>query len=68
MYVCSYINNNNINVSSDLFVGIDPPNNVKVTLLTPNIIEVTWDPVVSEEVSGYYITYNTSATCLCQWK
>ena len=45
-----------------MFVGIDPPNNVKVTVLTPNIIEVSWDPIVSEEVSGYYVTYNTSAT------
>ena len=47
---------------ADMFVGIDPPNNVKVTVLTPNIIEVSWDHVVSEEVSGYYVTYNTSAT------
>ena len=44
-----------------MFVGIDPPNNVKVTVLTPNTIEVSWDPILSEEVSGYYITYNTSA-------
>ena len=44
-----------------MYVGIDPPNNVKVTVLASKIIEVSWDPVVSEEVSGYYITYNTSA-------
>ena len=48
-------------LSHDVYVGIDPPNNVKVTVLAPKIIEVSWDPVVSEEVTGYYITYTTSA-------
>ena len=41
--------------------GIDPPNNVKVTVLAPNIVEVSWDPFVSTEVTSYLITYTTTA-------
>ena len=41
--------------------GIDPPNNVKATVLAPKIIEVSWDPFVSTEVTSYIITYTTTA-------
>ena len=47
-------------VITDLFVGVDPPNNVKSIVLAPRIIEVSWDPIISEEVTGYFITYTTS--------
>ena len=41
--------------------GIDPPNNVKATVLSPKIIQVSWDPFVSTEVTSYLITYTTTA-------
>ena len=41
--------------------GNDPPNNVKATVLAPKIIEVSWDPFVSAEVTSYLITYTTTA-------
>ena len=44
-----------------ILVGIDPPNNVKITVLAPKIIEVDWDPIISEEVTGYLIIYSTLA-------
>ena len=49
-----------IESSSSLLVGVDPPNNVKATVLAAKIIEVSWDPFVSEEVTGYLITYSTT--------
>lgn len=43
-----------------MFTGVDPPNNVKVTVLEPRIIQVSWDPFTSQEVTGYLITYTTT--------
>ena len=63
VYVCINVANAGIRLMlHDLLVGFDPSNNIKVTVLAPKITEISWDPVVSEEVvSSYYITYNTSA-------
>ena len=63
VYVCINVANAGIRLMlHDLLVGIDPSNNIKVTVLAPKIIEVNWDHVVSEEVvSRYYVIYNTSA-------
>ena len=44
-----------------IFVGINPPNNVKVTVLTPKILKINWDPILSEDVIGYLIIYSTLA-------
>lgn len=45
----------------DLFVGVDPPNNVKAIVLAPKVIEVSWDPFTSKEITGYLIKYSTTA-------
>ena len=44
-----------------IYVAIQPPTNVKAIALTPRSVEVTWNPSLSSEVTGYLISYDTSA-------
>ena len=47
---------------SIIYVDVDPPTNVKGTVLTPRIVEVTWNPSPSSNVTGYLISYTTTAS------
>ena len=42
-------------------VGLPPPTNVTVTVLTPRSVEVTWTVSSSTDVTGYIISYTTTA-------
>jgi len=44
------------------YTGPQPPSNVRATALTPRSIEVTWDPPSSSDVTGYLISYTTTAS------
>ena len=43
-------------------VPVDPPTNVMATMVRPRSIAVTWTPSVSPDVTGYLITYTTTAS------
>ena len=51
-------------MSLDLFnyAVIQPPTNVRVTVLTPRSVEVTWTVSSSPDVTGYIISYTTTAS------
>ena len=38
-----------------------PPTNVRATVLTPRSIEITWTVSSSSDVTGYLISYTTTA-------
>ena len=42
-------------------VGLPPPTNVRATVLTPRSVEVTWTVSSSPDVTGYIISYTTTA-------
>ena len=42
--------------------SIGPPTNVRATVLTPRSVEVTWTVSSSPDVTGYLISYTTSAS------
>ena len=39
-----------------------PPTNVRATVLTPRSVEVTWEESSSTNVTGYLISYSTTAS------
>ena len=39
-----------------------PPTNVRATVLTPHSVEVTWTVSSSPDVTGYLISYTTTAS------
>ena len=39
-----------------------PPTNVRATVLTPRSVEVTWTVSSSSDVTGYIISYTTTAS------
>jgi len=39
-----------------------PPINVRATVLTPRSVEVTWDPSSLSGVTGYLMSYTTTAS------
>ena len=41
--------------------SVEPPTNVKATVLTPRSVEVTWNVSSSPDVTGYLILYTTNA-------
>ena len=41
---------------------IEPPTNVRATVLTPRSVEVTWEESSSTNVTGYLISYSTTAS------
>ena len=43
-------------------VGIPPPTDVRATVLTPRSVEVTWTLSSSFDVTGYLISYTTTAS------
>jgi len=44
------------------YAGIQPPSDVRATVLTPRGVKVTWDPSPSSGVTGYLISYTTTAS------
>ena len=44
-----------------IFVGLSSPTNVGATVLTPRSVKVTWTPSSSPDVTGYIISYTTTA-------
>ena len=40
----------------------EPPTNVRATVLTPRSVEVTWTISSSSDVTGYLISYTTTAS------
>ena len=45
-----------------MYIGLSPPTNVNVPLLTPRSIQVTWTLSLSPEATGYLISYTTTAS------
>ena len=45
-----------------IYVGVEPPTNVRVIVLTPRSVEVTWNPSLSPGISSYLISYTTNAS------
>ena len=41
---------------------IDPPTNVKATVITSRSVEITWSHSSSSDVTGYLISYTTTAS------
>ena len=41
-------------------VGVRPPTNVNATALSTDRIFITWLPSITEDVTGYLITYTTT--------
>ena len=42
--------------------SVEPPTNVRATVLTPRSVEVTWTLSSSPDVTGYIISYTTAAS------
>ena len=47
-----------------IYVGPDvlPPTNVRATVVTSRSIQITWEPSLSSDVTGYLISYATTAS------
>ena len=43
-------------------VGVEPPTNVRATVVTSRSIQITWRPSLSSDVTGYLIAYSTTAS------
>ena len=43
------------------YTVIQPPTNVRATMLTPRSVKVTWTVSSSPDVTGYLISYTTDA-------
>ena len=44
------------------YVGVEPPTNVRATVVTSRSIQITWRPSLSSDVTGYLISYSTTAS------
>ena len=44
------------------YVGVEPPTNVRATVVTSRSIQITWGPSTSSDVTGYLISYTTTAS------
>ena len=46
------------------YVGVEPPTNVRPTVVTFRSIHITWEPLSSSDVTitGYLISYSTTAS------
>ena len=45
-----------------LYVDVLPPTNVTATVVTSRSIQITWTPSSSSDVTGYLISYTTTAS------
>ena len=46
----------------DVYDSVDPPTNVMATVIRPRSIEITWTLSLSPDVTGYLISYTTTAS------
>ena len=44
-----------------IYVGVFTPTNVRSTMVTSRSIQITWEPSSSSDVTGYLISYSTTA-------
>ena len=44
------------------YVGVEPPTNVRAVVVTSRSIQITWGPSLSSDVTGYLISYTTTAS------
>ena len=42
-------------------VDVRPPTNVRAAVVTSRSIQITWEPSLSSDVTGYLISYTTTA-------
>ena len=49
-------------MSAYSFTATQPPTNVRVIVLTPRSVEVTWTVSSSTDITGYIISYTTTAS------
>ena len=63
-YKLIVVNNSFYTCIINLFTYIDykPPTNIRATVLTPRSVEVIWDVSSSSGVTGYLISYTTTAS------
>ena len=45
-----------------IYVDVLPPTNVRPTVITSRSIQITWEPSSSSDVTGYLISYTTTAS------
>ena len=45
-----------------IYVGVLPPTNVRATAVTSRSIQITWELSSSSDVTGYLISYTTTAS------
>ena len=45
-----------------MYVDVLPPTNVGATVVTSRSIQITWEPSSSSDVTGYLISYTTTAS------
>ena len=45
-----------------IYVGVLPPTNVRAIIVTSRSIQISWEPSSSPNVTGYLITYTTTAS------
>ena len=45
-----------------IYIGVLPPTNVRPTVVTSRSIQITWEPSSSDGVTGYLISYTTTAS------
>ena len=44
------------------YVDVHPPTNVRATVVTSRSIQITWESSSSSDVTGYHISYTTTAS------
>ena len=44
------------------YVDVEPPTNVRATVVTSRSIQITWEPSSSFDVTGYLVSYTTTAS------
>ena len=60
---CSYSNFAHVCVTTlFIYIAVSPPTNVRATVLTPRSVVVTWNQPSSPIVTGYFISYITTAS------
>ena len=52
----------NLCIAIIIFVDVLHPTNVRAVVLTSRSIHITWDPSSSSDVTGYLISYTTTAS------
>ena len=45
-----------------IYVDVEPPTNVRATVVTSHSVRITWEPSSSSDVTGYLILYTTTAS------